>query len=183
VTVTDLDGNVFYDLTGSYGVNVFGNDFYKATMAEGAARVQDLGAVLAATTPVVADNVERLRAHLGSGRSLVPHVGHRGRDAGGAPGPLPHRQTHLVRFAAPITAGGKTCSPAPATRCKPRDTYTLRDMDERSAEACCAPAATSPACWSTRLQALHPNSRARRLVAGRQQPARGLTTARPTPPG
>jgi glutamate-1-semialdehyde 2,1-aminomutase len=33
VTVTDLDGNVFYDLTGSYGVNVFGNDFYKDCIA------------------------------------------------------------------------------------------------------------------------------------------------------
>ena len=31
VTVTDLDGNRFYDLTGSYGVNVFGYDFYKAS--------------------------------------------------------------------------------------------------------------------------------------------------------
>ena len=30
VTVTDLDGNVFYDVTGSYGVNVLGYDFYKA---------------------------------------------------------------------------------------------------------------------------------------------------------
>src|SRR5262245_13821596 len=29
VTVTDLDGNVLYDLTGSYGVNLFGYDFYK----------------------------------------------------------------------------------------------------------------------------------------------------------
>ena len=29
VTVTDLDGNEFYDLTGSYGVNLFGYDFYK----------------------------------------------------------------------------------------------------------------------------------------------------------
>lgn len=29
VTVTDLDGNRFYDLTGSYGVNVFGYDFYR----------------------------------------------------------------------------------------------------------------------------------------------------------
>jgi glutamate-1-semialdehyde 2,1-aminomutase len=29
VTVTDLDGNCFYDVTGSYGVNVFGYDFYK----------------------------------------------------------------------------------------------------------------------------------------------------------
>jgi glutamate-1-semialdehyde 2,1-aminomutase len=29
VTLTDLDGNALYDLTGSYGVNVFGYDFYK----------------------------------------------------------------------------------------------------------------------------------------------------------
>ena len=29
VTVTDLDGNRFYDLSGSYGVNVLGTDFYK----------------------------------------------------------------------------------------------------------------------------------------------------------
>ena len=33
VTVTDIDGNVFYDLTGSYGVNIFGNDFYKDCIA------------------------------------------------------------------------------------------------------------------------------------------------------
>src|SRR6201986_495623 len=38
VTVTDLDGNVFYDLTGSYGVNIFGNDFYKECIAEGEKR-------------------------------------------------------------------------------------------------------------------------------------------------
>src|SRR5712672_4688965 len=34
VTVTDLDGNIFYDLTGSYGVNIFGNDFYKDCIAK-----------------------------------------------------------------------------------------------------------------------------------------------------
>ena len=37
VTLTDLDGNSFYDLTGSYGVNLFGHDFYKACMRDGAA--------------------------------------------------------------------------------------------------------------------------------------------------
>ena len=30
VMLSDLDGNKFYDLTGSYGVNIFGYDFYKA---------------------------------------------------------------------------------------------------------------------------------------------------------
>ena len=38
--VTDLDGNQLYDVTGSYGVNVFGYDFYKECMARGAERVE-----------------------------------------------------------------------------------------------------------------------------------------------
>lgn len=33
--IKDLDGNWRYDLTGSYGVNVFGYDFYKQCMDEG----------------------------------------------------------------------------------------------------------------------------------------------------
>ena len=60
VTVTDLDGNVFYDLTGSYGVNIFGNDFYKECIEIGDKRAQALGPVLGAYHPVVADNVRRL---------------------------------------------------------------------------------------------------------------------------
>jgi len=61
VTVTDLDGNVFYDLAGSYGVNLLGHDFYKECIAQGADRVHDLGAVLGAYHPTVAYNVSRLR--------------------------------------------------------------------------------------------------------------------------
>ncbi len=57
VTVTDLDGNRFYDLTGSYGVNVFGYDFYKGCLARGQERVGELGPVLGSYHPVVADNV------------------------------------------------------------------------------------------------------------------------------
>ena len=57
VTVEDLDGNVFHDLTGSYGVNVFGVDFYKACIEEGAAQVRALGPVLGAYHPCVLENV------------------------------------------------------------------------------------------------------------------------------
>ncbi len=46
-TVTDLDGNVFYDLGGAYGVNVFGYDFYKECMALGSERVEALAARMA----------------------------------------------------------------------------------------------------------------------------------------
>ena len=62
VTVTDLDGNRFYDLTGSYGVNVLGYDFYKQAIACGLERVRELGPVLGAYHPVIADNVRRLQA-------------------------------------------------------------------------------------------------------------------------
>src|SRR5262249_31354837 len=41
VMVTDLDGNQFYDLTGSYGVNLFGYDFYKEAIAKGLDEVRD----------------------------------------------------------------------------------------------------------------------------------------------
>jgi glutamate-1-semialdehyde 2,1-aminomutase len=61
VTLTDLDGNAFYDLSGAYGVNLLGYDFYKACMARGAERVRDLGPVLGPYHPVVAYNVGRLR--------------------------------------------------------------------------------------------------------------------------
>src|SRR5438105_3767705 len=60
VTVTDLDGNVFYDLTGSYGVNIFGNDFYKECIEIGEKRAHALGPVLGAYHPVVAENVRPL---------------------------------------------------------------------------------------------------------------------------
>jgi glutamate-1-semialdehyde 2,1-aminomutase len=62
VTVTDPDGNMFYDLTGSYGVNIFGNDFYKECIAKAAARAHALGPVLGSYHPVITDNVARLCA-------------------------------------------------------------------------------------------------------------------------
>jgi glutamate-1-semialdehyde 2,1-aminomutase len=62
VTVTDLDDNVFYDLTGSYGVNLLGYDFYKASIEAGQQTVKDLGPVLGAYHPCVLENVQRLKA-------------------------------------------------------------------------------------------------------------------------
>jgi glutamate-1-semialdehyde 2,1-aminomutase len=60
VTTTDLDGNAFYDLTGSYGVNLFGYDFYKECIDRGIERVHELGPVLGSYHPLVADNAARL---------------------------------------------------------------------------------------------------------------------------
>ena len=97
-TVTDLDGNHFYDLTGSYGVNVFGYDFYKDCISTGAARVAELGPVLGPYHPVVAYNVKRLREISGldevsfhmSGTEAVMQAVRLAR--------YHTRRTHLVRF-------------------------------------------------------------------------------------
>src|SRR5271156_1538577 len=62
VTVTDLDGNRAYDLTGSYGVNVLGYDFYKGTMERGAARGRELGPGLGPYHPLIVENTKILKA-------------------------------------------------------------------------------------------------------------------------
>lgn len=61
VTVTDLDGNRFFDLTGSYGVNLFGNDFYKDCMDRAADMARPLGPVLGSYHPVMLDNLKRIK--------------------------------------------------------------------------------------------------------------------------
>ncbi len=60
--LTDLDGNQFIDVTGSYGVNLFGQDFYKSCIQEGSAMAEKLGPVLGSYHPCVLDNVKQLCA-------------------------------------------------------------------------------------------------------------------------
>ena len=60
VILTDLDDYQFYDLTGSYGVNLFGSDFYKRTMQKGLEDGVSLGPALGVYHPHVASNASRL---------------------------------------------------------------------------------------------------------------------------
>jgi glutamate-1-semialdehyde 2,1-aminomutase len=118
----DLDGNFSYDLTGSYGVNVFGYDFYKDCIERGAPGSR-ARARCSALPPVVADNVARLRAISGldevsfhmSGTEAVMQAVRLARYHTGA--------RTWCASAAPTTAGGATCSPASATRWPPRDLH------------------------------------------------------------
>jgi hypothetical protein len=49
VTLTDLDGNVFCDLAGSYGVDMFGYDFYKECIENAERRSRSLAPCSAST--------------------------------------------------------------------------------------------------------------------------------------
>ncbi len=156
VTVTDLDGNVYYDLTGSYGVNVFGVDFYKQCMAEGSARVQDLGLVLGAYHPCVASNVKRLREISGldevsfhmSGTEAVMQAVRLARYHTG--------RSHLVRFCGAYHGWWEDVQPGIGNPSPPNRTYTLTDMAERSLKV--LRSRKDIACVLINpLQALHPN--------------------------
>src|SRR5262245_22214251 len=59
--LTDLDGERWLDVGGSYGVNVAGYERYKNWMEDGWQRVKDLGAVLGPLHPIALDNCERLK--------------------------------------------------------------------------------------------------------------------------
>ncbi|MDO9203760.1 MAG: aminotransferase class III-fold pyridoxal phosphate-dependent enzyme [Hydrogenophaga sp.] len=156
VSLTDLDGNRFIDLTGSYGVNVFGVDFYKETMAEGAELGQALGPVLGAYHPCVADNIARLRAISGqdevsfhmSGTEAVMQAVRLAR--------YHTRRKHLVRFCGAYHGWWEDVQPGPGNPLPPRETYTLADLSERSLQV--LRGRKDIACVLINpLQAMHPN--------------------------
>ena len=157
VQVTDLDGNRFYDLTGSYGVNVFGYDFYKASIDQAVARVRELGPVLGAYHPVVARNVTRLKSisdmdcvsfHMSGTEAVMQAVR------------LAQYQTgrrHLVRFCGAYHGWWGDVQPGIGNPVPARDTYTLKDMDEASLRVLSK--RRDIACVLVNpLQALHPNA-------------------------
>jgi glutamate-1-semialdehyde 2,1-aminomutase len=169
VQLVDIDGNQFYDLAGSYGVNLFGVDFYKSCIAEGSARVQDLGPVLGSYHPAVLDNMRRLRAVSGmeevsfhmSGTEAVMQAVRLAR--------YHTRRTHLVRFCGAYHGWWDDVQPGIGNPIAAERTYTLRDMDERTVRVLAC--RRDIACVLVNpLQALHPNANApsdSSLVAGR----------------
>jgi glutamate-1-semialdehyde 2,1-aminomutase len=156
VTVTDLDGNRLYDLTGSYGVNVFGYDFYKECIERGAERVRGLGPVLGAYHPVTAYNVRRLLQISGldevsfhmSGTEAVMQAVRLARYHTG--------RTHLVRFCGAYHGWWGDVQPGVGNPLAARETYTLKDMDQASLRV--LRDRRDIACVLVNpLQALHPN--------------------------
>ena len=159
VTLTDLDGNTYYDLTGSYGVNVFGVDVYRQCIAEGSARAQALGPVLGSLHPLVASNVARLQRISGldqvsfhmSGTEAVMQAVRLARYHTG--------RRHLVRFCGAYHGWWEDVQPGPGNPLPPRETYTLRDLHENSLQV--LRKRRDIACVLVNpLQALHPNKAA-----------------------
>lgn len=157
VTVTDLDGNVLYDLAGSYGVNLFGVDFYRACLEDGAARVSSLGPLLGPLHPVVAGNVARLRMlsgldevsfHMSGTEAVMQAVRlacfHTGR-------------RRIVRLCGAYHGWWGEVQPGIGNPIPTRDTLTLADMSKRTLRVLAT--RRDVACVLINpLQAMHPNA-------------------------
>jgi glutamate-1-semialdehyde 2,1-aminomutase len=159
VMLTDLDGNRFYDLTGSYGVNVFGYDFYKSCIERATHDARALGPVLGAYHPAVAENVRKLKAISGldevsfhmSGTEAVMQAVRLAR--------YHTRRPRLVRFCGSYHGWWGDVQPGVGNPVPARDTYTLKEMHQdtlrvlrRRRDIACV--LVNP------LQALHPNANA-----------------------
>jgi glutamate-1-semialdehyde 2,1-aminomutase len=159
VMISDADGNRSYDLTGSYGVNVFGYDFYKECVERGVALVRELGPVLGPYHPVIAYNVERLQNISGldevsfhmSGTEAVMQAVRLARYHTGRP--------RLVRFCGAYHGWWGDVQPGVGNPVPARDTYTLKDLSEDSLRV--LRHRRDIACVLVNpLQALHPNASA-----------------------
>src|ERR1700735_1593567 len=157
VTITDLDGNRFYDLTGSYGVNVLGYGFYKDAIERGAAQVRELGPVLGPYHPVIVENVKLLKEISGldeisfhmSGTEAVMQAVRLAR--------YHTRRSHLVRFCGAYHGWWGDVQPGIGNPVPAHETYTLTEMSEETLRGL-RPRRNIACVLSNPLQALHVNA-------------------------
>jgi glutamate-1-semialdehyde 2,1-aminomutase len=158
-SLTDLDGNRFFDLSGAYGVNLFGYDFYKECIERGSELVRELGPVLGAYHPVMVYNVQRLREISGldevslhmSGTEAVMQAVRLAR--------YHTRRRYIVRFCGAYHGWWGDVQPGVGNPVAADGTYTLKDMDEASVRV--LRSRRDIACVLVNpVQAMHPNASA-----------------------
>ena len=156
MSVTDVDGNEALDLTGSYGVNVFGNDFYKGCIERGSDAVRALGPVLGAYHPLVLDNARRLCAISGqdeisfhmSGTEAVMQAVRLAR--------YHTRRRRIVRLCGAYHGWWGEVQPGAGNPVPASDTYTLQELSDATLRV--LRQRRDIACVLVNpLQALHPN--------------------------
>lgn len=155
--IKDIDRHWRYDLFASYGVNVFGYDFYKQCIELGKQKVQDLGPVLGPYHPLIQENVERLKKISGldevsfhmSGTEAVMQAVRLARYHTG--------KSHLVRFCGAYDGWWDGVQPGVGNQRVTNDVYTLADLSKKTLKVLST--RNDIACVLINpMQAFHPNS-------------------------
>lgn len=157
--VEDLDGNRLIDLTGSYGVNLFGYDAYKAMIADGARAVEALGPVLGAYHPLVLDNARRITALAGMDEVSFHMSGTEAVMQAVRLAQYHTRRQRIVRFTGAYHGWWGDVQPGIGNPVSANRTLTLADLSERTLKVLAT--RRDIACVLVNpLQALHPNAAA-----------------------
>jgi len=155
----DLDRRWSYDVSGSYGVNLFGYDFYKECIAAGARRVEALGPVLGPFHPVVRDNVERLKELSGHDEVSFHMSGTEAVMQAVRLAQFHTRRSHIVLFCGAYHGWWDGVQPGLGNRRRVNDVYTLADVSPRALRV--LETRRDIACVLVNpLQALQPNATA-----------------------
>jgi glutamate-1-semialdehyde 2,1-aminomutase len=155
--VRDLDGNWYDDVSGSYGVNVLGYDYYKACIRRAVEAAGDLGPVLGPYHPAIVEVVDRLQRISGhdavsfhmSGTEAVMQAVRLARFHTG--------RTHLVMFCGAYHGWWDGVQPTLGNQRALDDVYLLREACERTLQVISE--RKDIACVLVNpIQAMHPNS-------------------------
>jgi glutamate-1-semialdehyde 2,1-aminomutase len=168
VLVKDLDGNAAYDLTGSYGVNLFGYDFYKECIDAGIERVRPLGPLLGSYHPIVEDNIRVLTSISGLDEVSFHMSGTEAVMQGVRLARYHTGRSHLVVFSGAYHGWWDGVQPGAGNPRPVGDVYTLKEVDDDTLRV--LESRRDIACVLVNpLQSLHPNAGApsdATLVAG-----------------
>lgn len=133
VWLTDLDGQTFIDVSGSYGVNLFGQDFYKECIREGSETVQALGPQLGGYHPCVLDNARRITELSGMDEVTFHMSGTEAVMQAVRVARYHTRRNKIVRFTSAYHGWWDDVQPGPGNPMPPSpDTLTLRDMHQNT---------------------------------------------------
>lgn len=156
VQIKDQDDVWRYDVSGSYGVNVFGYDFYKGCLEQGFKKAQALGPLLGPYHPLIADIVAKLK-HISGLDEVSFHMS--GTEAVMQAVRLARYHTnrsHLVRMCGAYHGWWDGVQPGIGNLRQADDCYTLSDLSEHTLHV--LETRADIACVLINpLQALHPN--------------------------
>jgi len=119
VWITDLDQQRYIDVSGAYGVNLFGQDFYKECIKEGSATVEALGPVLGGYHPCVLDNARRITKISGMDEVTFHMSGTEAVMQAVRVARYHTRRRKIVRLTSAYHGWWDDVQPGPAIRCHP----------------------------------------------------------------
>ena len=155
----DLDGNWSFDLSGSYGVNIFGYERFKEWIDRANDATRTIGPVLGPYHPVVEANLDSLKRVSGmdevsfhmSGTEAVMQAVNLARFHTG--------RSHIVRFCGAYHGWWDGVQPGVGNPRSTDDVYTLADMSEKTLTVLRSRRDIA-AILINPIQAMHPNSNA-----------------------